>query len=380
MKKIVLLFVAFVFVCVSTDAYSWSFSFKRSSFRSFFTRFCFDSDKDGYGLFCSKGQDCNDSNSLINPGQEEIVYDGLDNDCNSATYDDDLDRAGFAKAFDCDDQDFSVGDICPVEEEVVVEEEVEVDPEPEVEEEIIENDLGLAQIMDFDGRFGEVISDDLPSSYEPSGAVFHPELGTYFIVSDGGYLTEITNAGEVVQNIYLGGDLEAVTLNEKVSHKLYIGVENPDSIIEYDLDQKKVTRRFDLTGIMTGASNQGLEALTFVADDSHPEGGEFYAGLQQTGQIFVFELPLQDSQSQVVVHVDTISTPYSDLSGMQYEKGMDVIYAIYDSRNTMLILDVDGNVLESHRLPGNDQEGITLDLEGNLLIAEDVGPEVLIYK
>jgi len=35
-------------------------------------------------------EDCNDLDSLINPGILEVAYNGLNDDCNEATLDDDL--------------------------------------------------------------------------------------------------------------------------------------------------------------------------------------------------------------------------------------------------------------------------------------------------
>jgi hypothetical protein len=60
-----------------------------------------DLDSDGYVL----ANDCNDNNAVINPGANETPYDGLDNDCNPATLDDDLDSDGYVLANDCNDND-----------------------------------------------------------------------------------------------------------------------------------------------------------------------------------------------------------------------------------------------------------------------------------
>jgi MYXO-CTERM domain-containing protein len=50
--------------------------------------------------------DCNDLAAIVNPGRVEIVYDGLDNDCDPSTLDDDLDRDGYGHAVDCNDVPF----------------------------------------------------------------------------------------------------------------------------------------------------------------------------------------------------------------------------------------------------------------------------------
>ena len=56
---------------------------------------------DGY----AKANDCDDNNTNVNPGKVEIPYNGIDDDCNPATLDDDLDQDGYGIAVDCNDND-----------------------------------------------------------------------------------------------------------------------------------------------------------------------------------------------------------------------------------------------------------------------------------
>lgn len=65
-------------------------------------------DQDGDGYIWDRfpedgGDDCNDFNASINPGAEEIPYNGRDDDCNPDTVDDDLDDDGYPLEVDCND-------------------------------------------------------------------------------------------------------------------------------------------------------------------------------------------------------------------------------------------------------------------------------------
>jgi len=62
----------------------------------------FDWDFDGFN---GCGGDCDDTDIEVAPGQFEQVYDGVDNDCDPLTLDDDLDGDGYGHADDCDDTD-----------------------------------------------------------------------------------------------------------------------------------------------------------------------------------------------------------------------------------------------------------------------------------
>ena len=72
-------------------------------------------DQDGDGYVWDRfpqdgGDDCNDFNASINPGAEEVPYNGRDDDCNPDTVDDDLDDDGYPLEVDCNDL---VADINP---------------------------------------------------------------------------------------------------------------------------------------------------------------------------------------------------------------------------------------------------------------------------
>lgn len=85
------------------------------------TTFYLDSDGDNYGDpgssteaceapqgYVSNASDCNDDVAAVNPGVSETPYNGVDDDCDTATLDNDLDQDGYLLADDCDDNDNSL--------------------------------------------------------------------------------------------------------------------------------------------------------------------------------------------------------------------------------------------------------------------------------
>jgi hypothetical protein len=144
---------------------------------------------------------------------------------------------------------------------------------------------------------GADISSGLPGGFEPSGAAWHLRLQQLFVIDDSGTLASLAPNGALLNSWTIGGDLEGVCIADPDSPMVYIARENPDAILEFDIEAGVVKRTFDLTATLTGPDDRGMEALTFVRNASQPEGGRFYAGLQNDGRVYVFRLPIITSQT-----------------------------------------------------------------------------------
>lgn len=227
---------------------------------------------------------------------------------------------------------------------------------------------------------GTDLGGGLPANFEASGIVWHPAEQRLFVVSDQGKLVRMEASGAYVQTWSPGGDLEAVTVANPASSFVYIGRENPDAILEFHTGLGVVTRTFDLTPWMTGASNQGLEGLAFVPDASHPEGGRFFATHQGEGRIYKFSLPISSSTTSTAVQFLGSSAPVAgrtDLKDLCYQPETGLLYACYDADNRLTVLNASGAFQYEYSLPGTSQEGIAL--RGcELYVTQDGAPEQVV--
>ncbi|MDP2311885.1 MAG: esterase-like activity of phytase family protein [Pseudomonadota bacterium] len=235
-------------------------------------------------------------------------------------------------------------------------------------------------------RTGAQIGGALAPAYEPSGITWHSGLGALLLVSDGGVVSRMNLDGSGLVNWTFAGDFEAITVVDPTSDLAYVGVERPDAIVEVDLAAGALTgRSWPVDAWMASAdANQGLEALTFMPDGAHPyangtSGGLFYAGLQETGDIYVFDVDL--GASGVVSEVDRFATGRADLSDLHFHGETSVLYALFDTANLLREMTSAGATLAEYSVPGTEQEGVTLvpgcpRSTATVVIAEDAGASV----
>ncbi len=223
---------------------------------------------------------------------------------------------------------------------------------------------------------------------EPSGIVFHPGRGTLFVVGDEGDICEIRKDGTLIkQKRIRHADFEGITFDPSTG-LLYIAVEGEEKIIEIDPEDLSVIREFTIERTFQGATvlksgGQGIETISFVPDPKHPEGGTFYVANQgfdledkeDPSAIFVIGVPLKSGASGDLTAkiIRSFSIGVVDLAGSHYDKASDLIYVISDATNTLFEITRTGKVLRTFAFPGDNQEGIAVDDEGFVYIAQDSG-------
>ena len=222
---------------------------------------------------------------------------------------------------------------------------------------------------------------------EPSGLVYHPGRETIFVVGDNGDLCEIQTDGTPVKNVHHSeADYEGITC-DPATGLLYVAVEGEEKILELDPEDLSLRRTFSIGRTFDGKAvlkegEQGIEGIAFAPDAAHPEGGVFYVANQginlaveeDLAAVCEVVLPLRSSDQGATVSIESYFEPgFIDVSGLHYDADSDLLILIGDAANSIFYARRTGELIGGHALPGNNQEGIAADAEGNIYIAQDSG-------
>jgi len=180
-------------------------------------------------------------------------------------------------------------------------------------------------------------------------------------------------------------DFEGITYNPE-TNLLYVAVEGEELILEVSPQDFSLLRQFSIERfygdeLLLKPGGQGVEAITFVPDPNHEQGGTFYLANQSLGDdedlslIIEVVAPLHSDAAEPLTAqvVKVLPMDTLDLSGLQYDPACGHLLVISDSANTILEVTLSGDVSGAYTLPGVDQEGITVDDLGNFYIAQDSG-------
>lgn len=223
---------------------------------------------------------------------------------------------------------------------------------------------------------------------EPSGIVFHFQRRTLFVVGDEGDICEITKDGVLIKSKQIKGfEFEGITYDPSTG-LLYAAREGDERIVEINPEDFKILHQFVIERTFSGstvlkAGGEGIEAITFVPNSNHPEGGTFFVANQSfdlddkedASAIIEVEAPIRSGsggelEAKIIRYVPL---RVIDLAGLQYDGVSDHLYVISDATNTFFEITKEGEVLRSYAFPGDNQEGITVDDEWFLYIAQDSG-------
>jgi len=222
---------------------------------------------------------------------------------------------------------------------------------------------------------------------EPSGIVYHHERRSLFIVGDQGDICEVEKDGSLIKKKRIrNADFEGITYNPS-SGLLYIVIEGEEKIIESDptdfrlLREYAIDRTFKKSTVLK-AGGHGVEAITFIPNSNHPEGGTFLIANQgfdlkdteDPSAVFEVCVPLKSKPTGGRARIiRSISLHALDLSGLSYDRVNGSVYAISGFCNMLFALSQEGIIRTTCTIPGENQEGIAVDDRGVLYIAQDSG-------
>ena len=223
---------------------------------------------------------------------------------------------------------------------------------------------------------------------EPSGITYHAARRSLFIADDSGSIHEVGLDGTLVQSKGLSErDIEGITVNPDTG-MLYAAVEDDEAILELDAETLTIQREFRIDRIFEGEQllkkgGMGIEAIAFVPDASHPEGGTFWVGNQsfslkpkdEPSVICEVTVPLRSGTARDAAGtiINAYRMNFIDISGLAYDAQGDHLVLVSDASNLLVELKKEGTILGRYLLPGDEQEGVVLDGLGYMYIAQENG-------
>ena len=223
---------------------------------------------------------------------------------------------------------------------------------------------------------------------EPSGITYHPVRRSLFIADDSGSIHEVNLHGTFIQTKRLNElDIEGITMDPRTG-LLYAAVEGDETIIELEPETLTIQRKFrilrDFKGeLLLKKGGMGIEAIAFVPNTSHPEGGTFWVGNQsfslkakaEPSVVCEVVVPLRTETAAIseASIINAYKMNFIDISGLAYDPQADVLVLISDTTNLLVEMSREGTILSKYLLPGDDQEGVALDGLGYMYIAQESG-------
>jgi hypothetical protein len=258
-------------------------------------------------------------------------------------------------------------------------------PEPSVEAGSV--DIGpqassYELVADFAGEESDKLSD----------IVFYPPRETLFAVRDNGQIVEIKSDGSLIreQEIREDADFEGITYNPDTG-LLYVVVEGEEIILEINPETLGVTQIFLIDRSFEGKlllspDGDGIEGIAYVPATTETGKGSFYL-VNQADQLtgndssIVIEVEIRPGTTHPraeIVRYFSVGT--TDLSGITYIPFNRSLLITSDTHDLLLETSLDGEIQNTFPLPGKHQEGIAIDGEGSLYIAQDTNKPPLKLK
>jgi len=224
---------------------------------------------------------------------------------------------------------------------------------------------------------------------EPSGVALDPQSGSLFVVGDEGSIAELGPDHAAIRTQPASPGAEDIAIHTPTGLLVAVSEETAELVVLSpgtlsELRRFPLDRPALLAVDPTGDINQGFEGLAFSADPSQPGGGTFYL-THQRDPAMVISLTFDPSVAPHLIGADAVTARWTvpgaeELNGVTYDVGGDRLLAIDDARDALIVLGLDGRLLGGLALPGIQQEGVVMDSNGTLWIADDADGALLAFQ
>ena len=220
---------------------------------------------------------------------------------------------------------------------------------------------------------------------EPSGLCYDPLRGTLFIVDDGAAdrppsVSEISLAGELLQNMAIGNDLEGVCYC-CADGLIYVADEHEERIYALEPAGLVLQETYRLDRFRDGqelleAGGNGIEGIEYIPAD-HDPWSDCFVLLNQDDPHRILAVRRADliPESEGL----TPAADYRDIAeinagSLHFDAQTDLLWVVHSWMNVMELWNVRDMTLESWEVvPGAAQEAVAIDGQGRLWIGSDSG-------
>lgn len=229
-------------------------------------------------------------------------------------------------------------------------------------------------------------SQAVPGVREPSGVAFHAARGHLFVVGDEGTLVELDGALREVGRATAAANLEDVAVHAP-SGLLVLLAETTSELIVFDAAAGRERHRVRLDraallGREPRGKNQGFEGLAYRPGEGGA-GDAFYL-VHQAQPAMVVALRFDPAHPPAELGAESVARRFevgrSDLTAITYVAPLGRLALIAERDDRLLVVDEEGRVVGALPLPGVQQEGLAMDAEGRLWVADDRGRALLRFE
>ena len=218
---------------------------------------------------------------------------------------------------------------------------------------------------------------------EPSGVVYHPRLEHLFVVGDEGALVELDKSARVVRVDRVKGNIEDVTVHTPTGNLVMIS-EARSELLYWDpvAHVRKARWALDTAALLAdvdaSSGRNGFEGLGFREERGRPGGGVFYLARQNPPHVIVgiaFDPERTPSGPLVPEVVSRWSIKKAGLRSAFFSPALGRLLVL--SRKGLTLVDLGGHEEKAIPLPGEQPEGVCLDDDGTMWVADDPGGALL---